>query len=88
MHEPDDENRSAMFDLKTSLNSLGLAMTIAGVALIYFNSPINYSGIDGNANPNEVDTRTNRRNRLMSAGTALVVLGTLAQLVSNYVPPG
>ncbi len=81
---------SAMDDLKTTLNSAGICLTILGVALLYFNSPLNTYGIDGGVA--RTDHRANqrqtaRRNTRMRCGTALVVLGSIVQLASNYVAP-
>ena len=36
-----------MFDFKTSLNSLGILLTLGGVYMVYKNSPLNEHQIDG-----------------------------------------
>ena len=80
-----------MIDLRTSINSFGLVLTIGGVVTIYLNSPLNFFGIDGGSPDTDfsaIEKATLRRNALMKVGTLLVVLGTVLQLASNYGPPG
>ena len=80
-----------MFDLNTSINSLGVVLTFVGVLVIFLNSPLNFSVLDGGSASTHfdaIDRTVIRRNLLMKVGTGLVLLGAAAQLASNYIPPG
>jgi hypothetical protein len=83
-------NASAkMFDLKTSLNSAGLVLTLVGVYVVYVNSPLNEHVIDdGNASTDDgkIAHRMRWRNRLMKYGVYTVLAGSVLQLASNYAP--
>jgi hypothetical protein len=81
-----------MGDLKTIINSLGILLTMFGVYTIYINSPINYTVIDGGGaySPpwQEVERKANRRNTLLRLGVYLVLGGSFAQFISNFIPAG
>lgn len=78
-----------MFDLKTSLNSLGIVLTLVGVYVVYLNSPLNEHAIDGGSADTDFDKmrrQAQRRNLLMRCGVYTVLVGSLLQLTSNYIP--
>lgn len=80
-----------MVDGKTLLNSIGIGLTMLGVYMVYVNSPINYTEIDGgNASTDwdSIERKAKRRNILLKAGVYLVLAGSAAQLASNFVLPG
>ncbi len=82
---------AALLDLKTSLNSLGVLLTLVGVYVVYVNSPINESVIGvGSADTdfNEIRRLTAKKNWRMKLGVFTVIAGSLLQLVSNYVLSG
>jgi hypothetical protein len=79
-----------MCDFKTIINSLGLVLTIIGVYVLYINSPLNISEIDGgdaSTDFNAIKLQTQRANHLMKIGVYTVLAGTVLQLVSNFIPP-
>ena len=78
-----------MFDLKTSFNSLGLALTLIGAFVAYRNSPLNEHTIDGGSAAtdfNALQVATTRKNSLVKYGIYAVLAGTLLQIASNYIP--
>ena len=80
-----------MFDLKTTLNSFGIALTLIGVYVVYISSPFNEFVIDGggpDTNFLATEQLATRKNRRMRLGVRLVLAGSIAQLASNYIPSG
>lgn len=80
-----------MADCKTLINSIGILLTIVGVYLVYVNSPINYTVIDGGGAGDDwaaVERKASRRNILLRVGVYLVLAGSAAQLISNFIPEG
>jgi hypothetical protein len=81
-------------DIRTIVNSVGILLTMLGVYMIYVNSPINYTVIDGGeigaGGPSweETERKANRRNTLLKTGVYLVLAGSFVQLVSNFIPVG
>ena len=78
-----------MADWKLITNSIGIALTMIGVYVIYANSPINSHVIDGgdfDTDFSAIERSTKRRNSLMRAGVYIVLAGSLIQLVSNFMP--
>lgn len=78
-----------MIDIKTLTNSAGIVLTMLGVYMVYINSPINHTVIDGgNASTDwsTVERKAKERNLLLKAGVYLVLLGSATQLVSNFIP--
>jgi hypothetical protein len=78
-----------MFDLKMTLNSLGLLLTMIGVYVVYHYSPLNFDKIDGgNASTDNTkeERAVARRNHLLRVGVYVVIAGSLLQLVSNFIP--
>lgn len=70
-------------------NSAGFGLTTIGVYIAYVASPINHSGIDGgNADTDftVVERNTRRRNRGMHVGVCMVLLGSVLQFASNFLP--
>lgn len=79
-----------MIHEKTLLNSIGIGLTMLGVYIVYINSPINYTDIDGgdaSTNWEAIERKARRRNILLKAGVYLVLAGSAAQLASNFVLP-
>jgi hypothetical protein len=79
------------FDLKTSINSVGLVLSMTGVYIVYANSPLNESVISGGGASTDfvkIERETKRKNVLMRTGIYLVLGGTFLQLASNYLPSG
>ena len=78
-----------MFDLKTWLTGVGIALTIAGGVLVWKFSPTHFSVINGNVtNTADRDRRVDRQNRLLSAGGLLLLVGAVLQLIANFLPAG
>jgi hypothetical protein len=80
-----------MLDTRAVVNSLGLLLTIVGVYVVYRNSPLNESNVDGGIASTDFEAterRMNRTNRLLRVGVYLVLAGGLLQLASNFIPPG
>jgi hypothetical protein len=80
-----------MIDGKTLVNSIGIGLTMLGVYMVYINSPINHTVIDGgNASTDwtAIERKAKLRNTLLKAGVYLVLAGSAAQLASNFVPSG
>ncbi len=78
-----------MLDLKTSLNSLGLLLTLAGIWVLYVNSPLNVAAFDGGdfeTKHEDIERETNKRNARMKFAVYALLAGGVLQLVSNYVP--
>jgi len=78
-----------MSDLKTTLNSFGLLLTMVGIYVVYHYSPLNFSEIDG-GDASTDDAKEKRavahRNRLLRVGVYVVIAGSLLQFVSNFIP--
>jgi hypothetical protein len=82
---------AALLDLKTSLNSLGILLTLVGVYVVYINSPINESVVGGggaDTDFNEIERLTTQKNKRMKVGVFVVLAGSVLQLISNYLPSG
>jgi hypothetical protein len=78
-----------MIDLKTGLNAFGIFLSALGVWIVYVNSPLNFSSIDGGDASTDFDAiekNTTKRNQYMRVGVWLIISGSLLQLVSNFVP--
>lgn len=78
-----------MIDLKTGVNAVGILVSMVGVLVVYVNSPLNISAIDGgdaSTDFNKIERRTLRRNRGMRTGVWVIILGSLVQLISNFIP--
>jgi uncharacterized membrane protein len=76
-------------DIKTIINSAGLILTLIGVYLVYKGSPIHYDKISGGSAQTDwekVKRETDRKNRLVTIGVYLVIIGTVLQLISNFIP--
>lgn len=58
-----------------------------GVYVVYLNSPINYFIIDGNGDEDD-EKQVITRNKRLKYGLLIVMLGSLLQLVSNFIPNG
>jgi hypothetical protein len=75
-------------DCKTILNSIGFLLTIIGVYIVFVNSPINIDTIDGgdfNTDFTEIKRITNKRNTWLKRGVFIVIIGSFAQLISNFI---
>ena len=78
-----------MFDLKTTVNSIGILLTFIGVYVLYRYSPLNEIVIDGgdaSTDIDEIERCTATKNGRMRVGVSVVLFGIVLQLVSNYVP--
>lgn len=78
-----------MTDVKTHLASCGIAMTIVGVSLLYWFSPLNEWQIDGgtvDTDSRQLEKEAKRKNHLMRVGVFLVVAGSAIQILANYWP--
>jgi hypothetical protein len=70
------------------LNVLGFLLTVAGVLILYFNSPRNISGIDGgnaSTDSSSLVKDAKGKNQLMVAGVVITILGSLLQLISSLI---
>jgi hypothetical protein len=75
-------------DLKTTVNSIGILLTIIGVYIVFKNSPINFNAVDGgnaSSNYDEHDKIIKRANWWLRAGVYIVMIGSILQLISNYI---
>lgn len=78
-----------MTDIKTHIASFGIAMTIVGVSLLYWFSPLNQSVMDGGyygtdcPQPPNDDERKNCGRRI---GVLFVIAGSAVQILANYWP--
>ena len=75
--------------IKVGVNSAGLLVTVAGVYMVYYNSPLNFHTIDGGdafTDFDKIKQQTSRRNSLLRVGVFVVIGGTLLQLISNFIP--
>jgi len=78
-----------VIDLKTGLNAFGIVLSIIGVWVVYVNSPLNFSGIDGGDASTDFDAiakATTRRNQYMRVGVWLIIAASLLQIISNFIP--
>jgi len=78
-----------MIDPKAGLNAFGIFLSALGVWIVYVNSPLNFSTIDGgNASTdfNAIAKATSRKNQYMWMGVWLIIAGSLLQLISNFIP--
>lgn len=74
--------------LHTILNSSGILFNIIGVIMVFYYSPINEHTIDGGIlDEGHIDPVpiANRKNKLLKIGVLVVVLGSITQLVSNFL---
>lgn len=75
--------------MKTHLSTTGIILSMAGVVVVYLFSPLNESVIDGGDASTDfrwIDAEVRRKNRLMKVGVALVLAGSLLQVIANYCP--
>lgn len=75
-------------DTQLILNSVGVFFNIIGVIMVFYYSPINEHTIDGGViGEGYIDPVpiANRRNKLLKIGVLVVVLGSILQLVSNFL---
>jgi hypothetical protein len=78
-----------MIDLKTGLNAFGIFLSALGVWIVYVNSPLNFSSIDGgdaSTDSDAIEKSTIKRNHYMRVGVWFVISGSLLQLISNFIP--
>ena len=78
----------ALLYLKTSLNLAGFLLTVVSVYVIYKNSPINESVIDGGnafTDFNEIERLTSKKNKRMKYGVFFVIAGSVLQFTSSYI---
>jgi|JI10StandDraft_1071094.scaffolds.fasta_scaffold397556_1 hypothetical protein len=71
-----------------NLNTLGIVLNIVGVILVYYNSPLNESVVDGGRADTDFDIERRLailRNRWARAGVIIVLLGSCVQILSNYL---
>jgi ClpP class serine protease len=76
-------------DAKTVVNSIGIVLNIVGVYMVYVNSPINFYEIDGGEfddDSSKYRAETERKNRLLRVGVFVVIVGSVIQLISNFIP--
>lgn len=70
------------------INSIGIVFTIIGATIMYLNSPINNSVSDGGnafTDFDKIDKADKLRNRRLKNGLGFIVLGSILQLISNFV---
>ncbi len=75
--------------MKEHVASAGICLSIVGVLLVYWFSPLNESVIDGGTADTDgtaLERASQRKNFWMRAGVALVVFGSVVQLIANYIP--
>lgn len=73
-------------DLKTVINTIGLGLTILGVWMVWKNSPENFHTITQTFDfDGENKRKTGLKNKLLKAGVYIVMLGTVLQMVSNFI---
>lgn len=81
-----------MFDFKTTLSTAGLLMTALGAWLVLHYSPVNEWNVDGGTPltpaSKTLAADTARKNRGIKAGAWVVLVETILQAVTNYVPAG
>lgn len=78
-----------MIDVKTLVNSTGIVLSMLGVYMVYINSPINHTLIDGGDASTDwqiIMRKTKKRNMYLKIGVYSVLLGSAAQLISNFIP--
>jgi hypothetical protein len=78
-------------DLKTAINSLGILLTMIGIVMVYLYSPLNESVVDGGGAGTDfgaIERKQKCRNQLLRLGVYLVLMGSAAQSVSNFIPSG
>jgi hypothetical protein len=78
-----------MIDLKTGLNAFGIFLSGLGVWIVYINSPLNFSSIDGgdaSTDSDLIEKNTIKRNHHMRAGVWVILAASLLQLISNFIP--
>jgi hypothetical protein len=78
-----------MSELRTAINSIGLIISIIGIYVVYKNSPLNISVIDGGNFDDDhakEESETQKKNVRMRIGVYFVIFGTLLQLISNFIP--
>ena len=75
-------------NLETIVNSIGLILSVIGVWLVWKGSPINYHIESGGINDSlsEEGQRVNRKNANIRYGVYFIIIGTILQLVSNFIP--
>lgn len=74
------------FMLKT-INILGLSLVFVGSLIMYCNSPLNFSAIDGGSATTDYEKiriKTTNRNKKMKIGLYLIDFGTILQIISNF----
>ena len=82
-------NVMAIFSPKNLINSSGIIMTIIGVYTVYISSPINYDAISGGdprTDWKKIGRQTQRKNRNLKLGVYLIIVGSLLQLASIFIP--
>jgi len=75
--------------MSTFINSTELILSGVGVIVVYLNSPLHYSKIDGgdaNTDFERLEKEAARKNRLAKYGVFMVLTGTALQLLSNFIP--
>jgi len=75
--------------IKTTVNSIGIIMTIIGVWALWKTSPTNFSIINAGAaidNWKTAQKKTADKNRIMNGSVILILTGSFLQLLSNFIP--
>jgi hypothetical protein len=77
------------YKLNLIINSLGILLNIIGAWIVWKNSPLNYSRIDGgNASTdfNLLAIQKEKQNLLLRRGVYILIFGSVLQLISNFLP--
>ena len=75
-------------EIKLIVNSIGIILTIIGVYVIYINSPVNFSKIDGGnalTDYDKINEKIKAKNEFLKFGVYIVILGSFLQLISNFM---
>jgi hypothetical protein len=76
------------FDVKTTVNSIGIILNIIGVWCVLKYSPINEHTIDGGEFDDDPSANKNKvldRNKKLRDSVVVVIIGSFLQLCSNYI---
>lgn len=88
-------NLHALLDPRIIVSNLGISLSMLGVWIVYLNSPINAHVIDGGvfdeeaeSQANSQETITRRKNRNMTRGVFIVLVGSGLQILSSAIEGG
>lgn len=77
-----------MMTLKVIVNSIGILLSIISVYIVFVNSPLNFTTVDGGnaaTDWNKIELGIKRKNIWVRIGVYGIMVSSVIQLISNFL---